>query len=290
MRSALPLTFVLTGFDENGGFSPEDRSDPDARSVATVTALRTRLVNRPPAGRSGTRRYWFFGVCAALIAVAAFAYLLFPPGPGDGPGQSGPAARTAQPAIASPPQAPEAPADPTTAGDAVAVAPPAAAPAAGALEKPALHAAETIPAPTAPQPSPAAPAPTAAAPMPPAQPSAKTIPPKTSSGLKLVELVVCREVSGRRSVGPQRHFRYGQSEKPHVWMTVYARQPPRKLTHVYFHDGRRHVTVPLAIRHPRTRTWSRLTIDSAAFAGSWRVAVMTENGEQLGEAFFEVGP
>jgi hypothetical protein len=289
MRSPLYLTLVLARFDDSDDASPEDRSDPDARSVATVTALRVRLAKRPPAGSGGARRPWLFGAGAAVIVAALIAYLIFPSGQADGPGPGGPAATSAQREMASsargPATTPAARQEAATA--APAPTPPAAPPAPEVQEKPALQAPETGPAPASPQPAPAldiAPA------TPPAPPKVEKIPPQSAEGLKLVDLVVCREVSGRRSVGPQTYFRYGQSVKPHVWMTVYARKPPRKLTHVYFQDGRRHIAVPLAIRHPRTRTWSRLTIDSAKFAGSWRVAVVTENGEQLGEVFFEVGP
>lgn len=289
MRSPLYLTLVLTRFDDDNGASREDRSDPEARSVATVTALRARLTQRPPARPGGAHRPWLFGAGAAVIAAALITYLLFPAGPVDGPGQNGRGATTAPQEIASSAREPAAPAAAREEAAAAAPAPtpPTAAPAVEVPEKPALQAAETTPTPAAPQPAPAADA-TPATPPPP--PKAEKIPPQSAEGLKLVDLVVCREVSGRRSVGPQTYFRYGQSVKPHVWMTVYARQPPRKLTHVYFQNGREHVRVPLAIRHPRTRTWSRLTIDSAKFAGSWRVAVVTENGEQLGEVFFEVGP
>lgn len=294
MRSALPLTLVLTRFTETGGLSPEDRSDPETRSVATVTALRNRLTNRPAADPSGIRRYRVVWVCAAVIVAAVSIYHLLPSGPANGPGQSAPAAKITQPETESGARPPAPPAAPAARDDAVAAAPaplpPAAASAPDVQPKPAVHAAETNPAPTAPQPSPAALAPSAGAPEPPAQASAEKIIPKASSGMKLVELVVCRRVSKHQSTGPQTFFRYGRSEKPHVWMTVYARHPPRKLTHVYFQDGREHCKVPLTIRHPRTRTWSRLTIDSAKFAGSWRVAVVTESGEVLGEAFFEVGP
>ena len=289
MRSPLYLSLVLTRFDDDNGASREDRSDPEARSVATVTALRARLTQRPPARPGGARRPWLFGAGAALIAAALITYLLFPAGPPDGPGQNGRGATNAPQEIASSAREPTTPAvaREEAAAAAPAPTPPAAAPAVEVPEKPALQVAETTPTPAAPQPAPAADATPA---TPPAPPKAEKIPPQSAEGLKLVDLVVCREVSGRRSVGPQTYFRYGQSVKPHVWMTVYARQPPRKLTHVYFQDGREHVRVPLAIRHPRTRTWSRLTIDSAKFAGSWRVAVVTENGEQLGEVFFEVGP
>jgi hypothetical protein len=289
MRSPLYLTLVLARFDGSDGASPEDRSDPDARSVATVTALRARLTQRPPTGPGGARRPWLFGAGAAVIAAALIIYLIFPAGQADGPGKNDPAATSAPREMASSARVAAAPpaTRPEPATAAPAPTPPAAPPAPEVQEKPALQAAATTPTPASPQP---APAPEVAPAPPPAPPKAEKTPPQSAAGLKLVDLVVCREVSGRRSVGPQTYFSYGQSVKPHVWMTVYARRPPRKLTHVYFQDGREHVRVPLAIRHPRTRTWSRLTIDSAKFAGSWRVAVVTENGEQLGEVFFEVGP
>lgn len=290
MRSPLYLTLVLTTFDDNNDASPEDRSDPDARSVATVTALRARLNQRPTAGPGGARRPWLFGAGAAVIAAALIAYLVFPSGQADGPGPGGPTVTSAPREMASSARVAAAPpaTRPEPARAAPAPPPPAAPPASPEVqENPALQAAETTPTPASPQP---APAPEVAPATPPAPPKAEKIRPQGAEGLKLVDLLVCREVSGRRSVGPQTYFRYGQSVKPHVWMTVYARRPPRKLTHVYFQDGREHVRVPLAIRHPRTRTWSRLTIDSAKFTGSWRVAVVTENGEQLGEVFFEVGP
>lgn len=289
MRSMLPLTLVLTQFDGNEGVSQDDYADPETRSVETVTALRSRLTQRAPAAPEGGGRYRLVWVFAALIVAVASGYLLFPSGPAGGPDHHPPVAKKASPAPAltpkkaEPPAAPEAPGEPAAAGETAAVAPPKAATAQNAPQNQAAAEAEPFPAPpqTASSPAPTLP--------PPAQAEDKTTP-KAFSTPKLTQLVVCRQVNDRQAVGPKTYFSYKLTEKPHVWMTVHARDLPQTLKHIYFHDGRQYVEVPLAIRHPRTRTWSNISLGSADLAGSWRVVVVAENGEELGEAFFEVGP
>lgn len=115
-------------------------------------------------------------------------------------------------------------------------------------------------------------------------------PPVTPTALSITEIVPCSQVSDRAHDAPKHSFSLKENIKPIVWMEVNTDVTPQTLTHAYYVNGGKYCEVPLAIRYPRTRTWSHITLSSENQIGQWRVYVITENGEVLKEVSFQVTP
>ena len=137
-----------------------------------------------------------------------------------------------------------------------------------------------------------------AAQAPTAEASPAETPPTTANGppdapaaqIRIGQSLSCREVRAHQCRQPRSSFALHEHNQPHVWMVVYSQTVPHTLTHVYYHEGQQYCEVPLVIAHPRTRTWSSLTLNSSAHVGSWRVEIVAEDGEVLDRVSFRVSP
>ena len=108
--------------------------------------------------------------------------------------------------------------------------------------------------------------------------------------LSIAASVVCTAVKNRIPVGEQYVFSIRETRKPVVWMDARSEKLPRTLKHIYFCNGQKYCEVPLLIKHPRMRTWSRVTLNSPAHIGKWRVDIATEDGVILEQLEFRVIP
>lgn len=108
--------------------------------------------------------------------------------------------------------------------------------------------------------------------------------------IKISKIVSCSGVSDRQCVSPRTTFSLSDVPTPFVWMNVLSDTQPFTLTHVYYLNGHPYCEVPLDIRYPRMRTWSRITLDSMDQMGNWRVEVVADDGEILDRIEFTVGP
>lgn len=143
----------------------------------------------------------------------------------------------------------------------------------------------------APAPQPASPTPEAASDpaltvMVAAAEAAEVPPPKPPAQLRIDHSLSCRGVRARECSQPQASF--APHERPHVWTIVLAQSTPQVLTHVWYHEGRKYCEVPLAIEHPRTRTWSTVSLRGPVHLGSWKVEIVTEDGTVLDSVAFSV--
>jgi hypothetical protein len=107
-------------------------------------------------------------------------------------------------------------------------------------------------------------------------------------GTRIARNLVCSGVKGRNCLAPQTVFALKENQNPHVWMEVYSDSVPYTLKHVYYHEGRTYVEVPLRIKYRRMRTWSYITLKGSNLAGSWYVETVAEDGTVLGRADFQV--
>jgi hypothetical protein len=105
---------------------------------------------------------------------------------------------------------------------------------------------------------------------------------------RIVQNLVCSGVKARKCVVPQSDFTLTQKKNPHVWMEVYSDSVPYVLKHVYYHEGRKYVEVPLKIDYHRMRTWSYITVNDSDQLGSWHVEIVAENGRVLGRSHFNI--
>ena len=108
--------------------------------------------------------------------------------------------------------------------------------------------------------------------------------------IRIGQSLSCRGVRAHQCRQPQSRFALHEHNQPHVWMVVYSQTVPHTLTHVYYHEGQQYCEVPLDIVHPRTRTWSRVTLNRPTHLGAWRVEIVTEGGEVLDRVAFRVSP
>jgi hypothetical protein len=123
----------------------------------------------------------------------------------------------------------------------------------------------------------------------------KSATPPTSSvgslsryGTRIAQNLVCSGVKGRNCDVPRSVFPLNKNQKPHAWMEVCSDSVPYKLKHVYYHEGRKYVEVPLQIEYRRMRTWSNINLKNSNFVGSWHVETVAEDGTILGRVDFKV--
>ncbi len=105
---------------------------------------------------------------------------------------------------------------------------------------------------------------------------------------RITQNIVCSGVRGRNCAIPKSVFALNKNQKPHVWMEVYSDSVPYKLNHVYYHEGRKFVQVPLKIEYRRMRTWSNINLNNSNLVGSWHVETVAEDGTVLGRVEFKV--
>ncbi len=116
----------------------------------------------------------------------------------------------------------------------------------------------------------------------------------SAEGIRIAEIVACKRVENRQPVAPRTVFSLEKDNGPDVWVWMDVRSDkqrlPHTLKHVYYVDGRKYATVALSIAYPRMRTWSNITVKSPDLVGQWRVAVVTDQGETMGQVEFTVIP
>jgi hypothetical protein len=105
---------------------------------------------------------------------------------------------------------------------------------------------------------------------------------------RITQNLVCSGVKARKCVAPKSVFLLNENRNPHVWMEVYSDSVPYTLKHVYYHEGRKYVEVPLKIEYRRMRTWSYITLKDSPRVGSWHVDTVDEDGTVLGRVDFKV--
>ncbi len=107
-------------------------------------------------------------------------------------------------------------------------------------------------------------------------------------GTRIARILVCSGVEDRKCVVPLSRFALEESQNPHLLMEVYSDSVPYVLKHVYYHEGRKYIEIPLEIEHRRMRTWSRIALLNRGQIGSWTVEIEAGDGTVLGRAEFQV--
>ncbi|MBU0993128.1 MAG: DUF2914 domain-containing protein [Proteobacteria bacterium] len=111
---------------------------------------------------------------------------------------------------------------------------------------------------------------------------------KREKNIYVVESAVCKRLKGRNPVGNQDVFYVGQDRCSIVWTEIRSKKLPALLKHVYYLNGEKYCEIPLAIKYPRTRTWSKITLKNEQQVGSWQVDVIEESGRILTHMAFDV--
>jgi hypothetical protein len=121
-----------------------------------------------------------------------------------------------------------------------------------------------------------------------ATPPASSVGSLSRYGTRIAQNLVCSGVKGRNCHVPRSVFPLNKNQKPHAWMEVCSDSVPYKIKHVYYHEGRKYVEVPLQIEYRRMRTWSNINLKNSNFVGSWHVETVAEDGTILGRVDFKV--
>lgn len=102
--------------------------------------------------------------------------------------------------------------------------------------------------------------------------------------------VVCESVQNRQPLRDKTIFSYKNDKFVTVWTDVRAKKIPAKVHHVYYLENVKHCKVTLPVDFPRTRTWSRLRLNSRERIGNYRVDILADNGGLLQQITFKVLP
>ena len=104
--------------------------------------------------------------------------------------------------------------------------------------------------------------------------------------LKVQKFAFCKEVKDREPVGVNKEFSL-DDERVYLWTSIYGAEEPTTIKHVWYHENKKMLEVPLKIRYKRTRTWSYKTI-YPGYAGKWHVEIVDEKEKVLKKVSFEI--
>jgi len=108
------------------------------------------------------------------------------------------------------------------------------------------------------------------------------------SGLRVVEISVCRDVQNLRPAGVGTRFPPDVRSLFCFTLTQGA-SGPQVIYHEWQHEGKVEASIPLSVEDERWRTWSRKAIRPDQ-VGTWKVLVRDSDGRVLGETSFEIVP
>lgn len=102
--------------------------------------------------------------------------------------------------------------------------------------------------------------------------------------VKVEKVVTAAGVEKKEPVGEAMAFAKDTS-RVFTWTRITAEQPPVKIKHVYYFDGKKAGEVELSVNSSPYRVWS----SKAVWPGSWKVEVTDEAGAVLATSEFTVG-
>jgi cytoskeletal protein RodZ len=237
-------------------------TDAPAAAVGQDVPRASEVVRAPAAGRSAAKPGLLaFGLAAAALLVAGFLWLRFPEPRREGPagGQPGATAPVAERATGASGAGPASPGE--------AEPPVGAAP---AIEPAKPESARGLTAGTA---DPA--------------PSSRLEQARTASGPTVRHRGVGTGVVDHALVGES--DRFAEGTQVFFWTQVEGATPGEAIRHVWIHEGREVVRVPLRIGAARWRTHSFKSLHPGS-AGGWVVEARDEAGRVLARASFRCSP
>jgi len=106
--------------------------------------------------------------------------------------------------------------------------------------------------------------------------------------LRIAKGFVCSSIKNRTPKDIRNIFHLKDDPYAFVWTEIWAKSLPTSINHTYYLNGKKHCTVPLKIKYLRMRTWSKITLNTRAKAGLWKVDITTEDGKILKQMDFKV--
>lgn len=108
------------------------------------------------------------------------------------------------------------------------------------------------------------------------------------SGISVSKISACEGIRNRKPYKEASVFSAQKNRSMAVWTEIRATLLPQTIKHVYYINGEKYCEVPLDVKYPRTRTWSRVRLRGKGKVGKWTVNVVDSAGEILGQKSFEV--
>jgi cytoskeletal protein RodZ len=105
--------------------------------------------------------------------------------------------------------------------------------------------------------------------------------------VELFKASVCTAIEERMPVGVSEVFPW-TTPKIYVWSLLRANDPPAKVRHIYYHDGRMVSDVTLKVGSSYWRTWSFHTLSGQLHIGPWHVDIATMDGRVMRRLHFEI--
>ncbi len=106
--------------------------------------------------------------------------------------------------------------------------------------------------------------------------------------LQIAKGSVCSSIKNRIPKDIRNIFYLKEDKYVFVWTEIWAKSLPTSINHTYYLNGKKYCAVSLKIKYPRMRTWSKITLNTKAKAGLWKVNVTTEDGKILKQMAFKV--
>ena len=105
--------------------------------------------------------------------------------------------------------------------------------------------------------------------------------------LEVLEAAVCTDVNGRKPFGKTHSFRWS-TDRVYIWNLIKCERHLSSIRHIYYFNGQKVSDIVLDVRPPTWRTWSYKELSDKRFIGSWRVDIISVEGELLQSVEFEV--
>jgi hypothetical protein len=109
---------------------------------------------------------------------------------------------------------------------------------------------------------------------------------ESERGIEVARMVLCGGIEGREPYNPSEDFT-PDVNRVYCFTEIRNAGSPRTITHRWYFEGRLMAEVPLDVEGERFRTWSSKQVTPGT-AGEWRVEVVDEAGEPLGDITFRV--
>lgn len=111
---------------------------------------------------------------------------------------------------------------------------------------------------------------------------------EAEGSMEVSRMVLCGGIQDREPYSPSEDFT-PDVNRVYCFTEILHADAPRTITHRWYYGDQLMAEVPLVVNGERFRTWSSKQVVPSA-AGQWRVEVVDEAGETLGDITFRVSP
>jgi hypothetical protein len=111
---------------------------------------------------------------------------------------------------------------------------------------------------------------------------------QTEDALEIARMILCSGIEEREPMNPSDVFSL-DIDQVYCFTEVRNAGSPKTITHRWYYGDQLMAEIPLDVQGHRYRTWSSKKILASA-TGEWRVEVVDEAGQVLGDIVFRISP